>query len=151
MQLPYVNWWRRRLEQKSRGVLDAFILLDADAFKEVNDTMGHYMGDQVLKGLASTLSSVFRATDIIGRFGGDEFCIYMKNVPSLGFVENKCRQLVNAARQTVGEVTVTICVGATLINDKRSYDEVFQAADAALYQAKDMGTGQVVVVQSENS
>lgn len=140
-----------RLEQKSRGVLDAFILLDADAFKEVNDTMGHYMGDQVLKGLASTLSSVFRATDIIGRFGGDEFCIYMKNVPSLGFVENKCRQLVNAARRTVGEVTVTICVGATLINDKRSYDEVFQAADAALYQAKDMGTGQVVVVQSENS
>jgi len=75
----------------------------------------------------------------------------MKNVPSLGFVENKCRLLVNAARQTVGEVTVTICVGATLINDKRSYDEVFQAADAALYQAKDMGTGQVVVVQSENS
>jgi len=136
-----------RLNQKSRGVLDAFILLDADTFKQVNDTFGHFMGDQVLKGLANTLTSVFRATDIIGRFGGDEFCIYMKNVPSLEFLENKCRQLVNATRSSVGDLTITISVGATLVKDKRSYEEIFQSADTALYEAKNKGPGQVVIVQ----
>ncbi|NLW17163.1 MAG: diguanylate cyclase [Firmicutes bacterium] len=135
-----------RLSQKSRGILDAFIILDADNFKKVNDTLGHYAGDQVLKGIANTLSSIFRATDIIGRFGGDEFCIYMKNVPSPEFLHNKCRQLVNATRRIVGDVIVSTCAGAVLVRDKRSYEEVFQAADSALYQAKAEGPGQVVVL-----
>jgi len=135
-----------RLEQKGPKTHDAFLLLDADSFKQVNDNLGHYTGDQVLKELATVIKRTFRATDIIGRHGGDEFCVYMKNIPSVEFVHNKCRQLINSATRTIEGVTFSICVGAVIIMRKQSYDEIFQAADAALYQAKNLGHGEAVVV-----
>lgn len=135
-----------RLEQKNPNTLDAFLLLDADSFKEINDKLGHYTGDQVLKNLAKTLSHIFRATDIIGRHGGDEFCIYMEKVPSREFVENKCHQLINSVRCTVEGIALSVCVGATLVTDKLSYEEIFRTADDALYLAKGRGTAQAVVV-----
>lgn len=139
-----------RLEQKTPGTLDAFLLLDADSFKEVNDKLGHYAGDQVLKTLAKTIGHNFCATDIIGRHGGDEFCVYMVKVPSRDFVENKCLQLIHATRYTVEGIAISVCVGATMITGRPSYEEIFQVADDALYQAKDKGSAQAVVVYNRN-
>lgn len=136
------------IQHKNPGSRDAFLLLDADSFKKINDNLGHYTGDQVLKNLAQVLRRTFRADDIIARHGGDEFCVYMKNVPSVEFVHNKCRQLINASRCNVEGIDVSVCVGAAMVTDKLPYDKIFQIADAGLYQAKAKGPGQAVVVDN---
>lgn len=132
------------LSEKSTSTRDVLILIDANHFKDVNDTLGHYEGDQALKRLANLFKNTFREGDIVGRLGGDEFLAYVKNIPSLDFVENKCQQLVDTVRLTIAGIEVSICVGATIV-EQSSYDQIFRAADAALYRAKAKGPAQVVV------
>ena len=72
--------------------MDAFVLIDSDDFKDINDTHGHLVGDQALKQIAR-VKQTFRKTDIIGRIGGDEFCLYLQDFPSIDYVKDKCQQL----------------------------------------------------------
>lgn len=83
------------VENKKGNRMDALILIDCDKFKRVNDTYGHLTGNQVLEHIASSLKRVFRNSDIIGRIGGDEFCVFLKNVPSTDLVLKKCHLLIN--------------------------------------------------------
>ena len=71
------------------GEQDAFILIDCDDFKEINDSYGHLTGNTVLKKLAEVLKAAFRKADIIGRIGGDEFSVYMMKIPSVDFVKQR--------------------------------------------------------------
>ena len=71
----------------------ALIMIDVDHFKSINDTCGHACGDEVLSYLARRLSAFFRRGDVIGRFGGDEFCVFMMGVPSATLVAEKCAAL----------------------------------------------------------
>lgn len=137
----------KHMETRNQGSIDAFLLLDADSFKAINDNLGHYTGDQVLKSIASSLSSVFRSTDIIGRHGGDEFCVYVKGIPSADFILDRSKQLIAATSGTLEDIPVSVCVGIALVTNKLPYAEVFQAADAALYRAKAKGRGQVVIAE----
>lgn len=60
--------------------MSAFIIIDLDNFKKINDSLGHLQGDEVLKQVANILKENFRKTDIIARLGGDEFIVFMKNI-----------------------------------------------------------------------
>ncbi|MEG6521837.1 transporter substrate-binding domain-containing diguanylate cyclase [Desulfotomaculum sp. 1211_IL3151] len=134
-----------RIAQRCHGTMDAFLLVDLDLFKNVNDRLGHHTGDRVLQDLARDLKRIFRNTDIIGRLGGDEFCIYMKDIPSGEFVQRKCQQLSKFVHKTIDGVTISVSIGIVLVNETKPYEKVFQVADAALYQAKRNGRGQYVV------
>ena len=112
----------------------ALILFDLDNFKEINDKYGHLIGDQVLKSTADELKKIFRRTDIIGRFGGDEFFVLMKNIPDEAVLLSKLKQLLSN-KQMPYHTTKSIGV-ALYPNHAANFSELFRKADAALYQAK---------------
>lgn len=121
----------------------AFLILDLDDFKQINDTAGHLVGDAVLRRVGNMLQEAFRATDIIGRFGGDEFVVLAKGMTSYESVERKCRGIHERMAGLLadrGKTDVTCSIGAVLINEQSAdYDSVFRQADAALYEAKQEG------------
>ena len=124
--------------------LSALLVLDMDNFKRINDTYGHLYGDAVLTQVGTTLKRMFREGDIIGRVGGDEFVVYMQNIPSVELLHRRCQLLLEAFRGIMAEnapdLNVSCSVGAALFpNHGETYASLFQHADEALYHAKNAG------------
>ena len=130
-------------------------ILDIDDFKRINDQLGHFVGDQILRHVGAVLSESFRATDLVGRFGGDEFVVLLKGITKPGILEKKFRNIQEQLSHiTVGKKTikVTCSMGITMAAGKdMEFDTVFQAADAALYQAKSQGKNTVVINRCGNN
>lgn len=118
-------------------------LIDVDNFKCINDTFGHTVGDTVLLDLAQIIRSQFALNDIVGRIGGDEFLVFMKNA-TMDEAAEKAKQLCQEARkQLIGDdavVSVTLSVGLAVYGaDGEDYDIMFEKADRAMYRAKRNG------------
>lgn len=131
-----------KLETKRENSKSVLIIMDIDRFKDVNDKYGHYSGDQVLIETAGLLKSVFREEDIIGRLGGDEFIVFMEEVKSIDFIEERCRSLLEKMKGIVlgGEKNkITLSIGAVWTQEKKEYNELYKKADAALYIVKKRG------------
>lgn len=124
-----------------------FFILDIDHFKHVNDTYGHEQGDQVIKAMAKMLQNSFRATDVVMRFGGDEFCVYSPDMVDVDFVEQKLKEMLASARMVPQNKEenefCTISIGC-IINDGwyPDFKTIFAAADKLLYKAKENGRDQ---------
>jgi diguanylate cyclase (GGDEF)-like protein len=138
------------LAKRQAGTVDAFILLDVDFFKEINDNYGHYTGDQVLQNLSETIRKTFRKTDVAGRFGGDEFCIYMQNIPSEKFVKSRCRQLNEEISSSVDGMNISLSIGISIVDGKKTFDDIYKEADHALYEAKRNGKNQFAVYEDKS-
>ena len=133
-------------ETQETGVL---MLLDLDRFKSVNDRLGHQMGDKVLKDVAADLAKMFRNTDVISRLGGDEFIIYMKAVPEEDWVRKRTEEVVRTVRRWVTDGTTNIQVSASVgvvstNGMERVYEEMYRAADIAMYFSKGQGGNQAI-------
>ena len=126
-------------------------VLDIDDFKAVNDNSGHMEGDALLRKVGSVLRSSFRESDVIGRVGGDEFVLLLKEV-DMDVVLRK----LNQVRAQISATTVpglghapTLSVGVyATCSDDRTYRDVFTRANEALYQAKRAGKNRVQVYGS---
>lgn len=121
-----------------------FFLFDIDNFKKINDTLGHAFGDEVLRSLGLQLRNEFRVTDIIGRTGGDEFILFLKDLNSDEFLAKEAKRLENLFRQfKAGEYvkySATASIGATVFpRDAKDYQGLYKSADKALYEAKRRG------------
>ena len=117
----------------------ACFFLDMDHFKKVNDTFGHQVGDQLLKDFSHELKNRFRESDIVSRFGGDEFFILMKNVSDKQNVAKKAEEIMNIL-SSIQNYDVTISIGIAMSpTDGKTYDELQKCADIALYLAKEGG------------
>src|SRR5699024_384107 len=99
------------LNEKDEARMDAMILIDLDDFKLVNDRHGHLKGDAVLRNVAMVLNVTFETASIIGRYGGDEFIVYLKDVSSCGVVRDLSYQLIHNFRNTLGNMKVTPSIG----------------------------------------
>ena len=126
------------LKTDEHGVM---MLLDLDRFKSVNDRLGHQMGDKVLVEVAADLKKMFRNSDVLSRLGGDEFVVYMKSVPEKDWALQRAAQVVREVRRWVGNGTTNIQVTASVgivMTDMiaRNYDDLYRAADIAMYTAK---------------
>ena len=135
------------LEGRSGTALAALLMLDLDNFKSVNDTHGHLYGDAVLTQVGTTLRSLFRSHDVIGRIGGDEFMIFLKDVPSREMVAERCELLVNTFRNQLHslmpDLPVSVSIGCALVpTHGTAYTDLFRRADEALYNAKRKGKSQ---------
>lgn len=121
----------------------AFVMLDLDHFKGINDTYGHQTGDKVLRHLVKALQEVTRSTDMLGRLGGDEFCIYLPEIPDEAFLDGFCIRLNKAARHMLTPSRVgcqgTISVGGVMIHPHEDFQSVYSRVDQALYEAKARG------------
>ena len=133
------------------GHLCAVIVLDLDSFKQVNDELGHIEGDRVLTHVAETVRSLFRGDDIVGRIGGDEFLILMKDVPSAGIVINKCATIVSSVSNLIDKSKCPhfgVSAGAVVTaTGNPDYDEIVDRADQEMYCVKNTGGNNYRVVE----
>lgn len=131
------------LKNKKFGLNAALFMIDIDGFKNVNDTRGHLPGDRLLYKTGKVLKSSFRTTDILGRFGGDEFIVLMVDFSGTAVVENKSKAIRKAFEIYCSEdedFRITCSIGAVIFDDEiPSFDELLTAADALLYKAKEAG------------
>ena len=116
-------------------------VLDVDRFKSINDTYGHDVGDSVIVQLGHYLSDKFNNGEIVGRFGGDEFIVFIKNTGDISFACNKANEVINDISNVVElpnkEEKLSISVGiASYHGEEKNYSELFKKADVALYNAK---------------
>lgn len=122
----------------------AFLFLDLDDFKDINDHFGHHIGDQFLNVIAHRLKFIARDIDFIARLGGDEFCIIIENIiddSDVTEVANRCLQKINqplllSQHQIITSVSIGIAV---FPRDGINESELIKAADTALYSAKQAG------------
>ena len=118
------------------------LLLDIDDFKRINDTYGHAEGDQVIKHLSNALMKTFRRKDILGRFGGDEFMIFLKNVTNQNVINRRIEEFrAEFKKESQYECTCSIGI-ATVSKENFSYEESLKKADIALYRSKNNGKNQ---------
>ena len=143
-----------RLRRQSQPL--SLIMLDVDHFKLFNDTYGHQIGDDCLIRVAHTLQSQLqRATDMLVRFGGEEFMLILPDTDNKGAIQvaENARRAVEALgirhEYSTPRNSVTVSVGyATMVpNARNRADQLIQAADAALYQAKQRGRNQICAGQ----
>lgn len=131
----------------------ACLLIDNDHFKSVNDTYGHDVGDEVLRKVAATLQSLHRKTDLVCRFGGEEFCVLLPGC-DLHDGKEKAEQIRESIEQlrfdSPAELVVTASIGVSDLSfGAREPQELINQADKCLYVAKRQGRNQVVLFQPE--
>ena len=135
-----------RAQAARSGAPVSVLLLDVDAFKEVNDEHGHGRGDAVLKDLASVVRSSTRSFELIHRLGGDELLVLLpgRSAPAAADLAERLRRDVLAARP--GGLPVTVSVGVSTAHGANvEFQRLFDAADRALYEAKQGGRNRVAV------
>jgi diguanylate cyclase (GGDEF)-like protein len=124
-------------------------MLDLDHFKKINDTYGHDIGDETLKIVARTIKDCLRSVDGFGRFGGEEFVVFLPEteIEAAGKVGDRIRQAIATMSVQIEQATlqVTISVGvATMTEQDQALYHILKRADRALFQAKHQGRNQVV-------
>ncbi|MHB1286093.1 MAG: EAL domain-containing protein [Leptospirales bacterium] len=123
----------------------AVVMLDLDGFKEVNDSLGHSAGDELLRGVSSRLTGLLRETDVLARFGGDEFVIIQEGIENLQkgihpFVSKISGAFEKPFKINVQDVSVSASIGVALFpQDGRNEEQLLNSADQALYEAKKSG------------
>jgi len=130
------------------SVPNVLVVMDIDRFKQINDTQGHAGGDKVLQTFAALLLKNMRKTDILARWGGEEFIALLPNTPL-----HDANELVNCWREyfeseKVQQLTVSMSAGIALCNQSETLKPIFERADKALYEAKRNGRNRVVVSHS---
>jgi diguanylate cyclase (GGDEF)-like protein/PAS domain S-box-containing protein len=119
----------------------ALLFIDLDRFKRVNDSLGHEIGDQLLKSVAKRMQSSVRGTDTISRVGGDEFIVLLSQIPSPDVPAKTAEKLVNVLSEPYKieehDVVVTASVGVSIYpDDGKDAESLMRKADASMYSAK---------------
>jgi diguanylate cyclase (GGDEF)-like protein len=128
----------------------AVLFLDLDRFKVVNDSMGHAVGDELLRTVASRLEGVLRRDDVVARLGGDEFTVLLpacRDLEQVGIIGARLREAISAPMLIGGrELVISASIGVSVAtHGDETADELMRWADAAMYRAKDRGRDRVVM------
>lgn len=124
----------------------AMLVIDIDDFKAINDDYGHRVGDAVIAALGTELNHIFRATDIKGRIGGDEFMILMKDIEGIDLILSKAESIGQIFKHREFDenkgITASASIGIAIYDqDGSTYEELYEAADRALYNCKSFQKG----------
>jgi diguanylate cyclase (GGDEF)-like protein len=149
----FLGLLEERFSAPARGEV-ALITIDLDRFKDINDTLGHPVGDVVLKEAADRIRSALRPGDEVSRVGGDEFLVMLTGPRALDMATVSRGILSKFADPFAIELTRSVCgasIGCALARHESSMDALLRNADLALYEAKKRGRGQIVEYSSELS
>lgn len=146
-KLSFENFTKNAISKSAEdGTQSALILLDLDNFKGVNDTLGHTYGDKVLSNVGDILRSVFTDEDLLGRLGGDEFCVFTKisDEGSDIYIRDICRKICKAFEHNYtgdrNDYKISASIGAAMFpDDGKDFAELYRKADTALYCSKHTG------------
>lgn len=142
--------------QKALGAMNenfAFMFVDLDNFKQVNDNLGHQMGDAVLKRVASVLQSEVRDTDLVGRFGGDEFAILFCNIRKPDQIKRAGERILNSIEQIADDLGIPYKVTASIgiafsLGQGRTFDDLVAISDDLSYQSKRGGKNRMTIEEN---
>jgi len=130
----------------------AFLFLDLDRFKTINDTLGHNVGDQLLCKISQRLLSAVRESDMVGRLGGDEFAIMLTSIDSVKAIEQLAGKIIRTIAKPLSidkhELFITSSIGISLYpHDSTSLENLIKQADIAMYSAKNRGRNRYQLYQ----
>lgn len=148
---------RRALEYKIKRLLErgdlkksALCLLDIDNFKCFNDQYGHSFGDKVLINISNQLERIILEGDLVGRVGGDEFVLFLKNIASEQSVQIRMQEICRVFMEEYQCKHISSSIGVALYpTHGMDYQTLFSRSDKALYQAKNAGKNQCVIFKEE--
>ena len=134
----------QRARRYKKGL--AFVMMDLDHFKNVNDTYGHLQGDQVLAELAKIILAAKRQEDVAARYGGEEFALILHETSAEGALTlaERIRASVEAATFP-GNLKLTVSIGVAATDDEARFTNLMEKADEALYEAKEGGRNRVMM------
>nr|WP_321267869.1 bacteriohemerythrin [uncultured Sulfurimonas sp.] len=143
---------QKELERSTRYKSDlSFLMLDIDHFKNINDTYGHAVGDEVLKHFASICLNMVRNIDIVARVGGEEFIVMLPETASKGafiFAERFRKEIFDSTVIIEDDkINYTVSIGISMLNDDQSVNTILQRADKALYKAKESGRNRSIIYE----
>ncbi len=149
------NFIKNALTNSVKDELSALLIIDVDNFKNINDKLGHLSGDIVLTSLADKLKMLFRSNDIIGRVGGDEFFVFMKNITLSEIAVNKAKEINKAFRNTYKEKDVSCSISASIgiaffPEYGADFESLYKNADIALYITKEKGKDSYTIYQGQS-
>ncbi len=137
----------------------SMLIIDIDKFKNINDTLGHLVGDKVIEHLADIMTSLTRAGDVVVRFGGEEFVILLPNTDEKGayefgvklkeFVHNTELKYDVHSEKTL-QYTISIGVACSAHDESISINKLIHRADVALYEAKESGRNRVIIYKDKS-
>ncbi|MFM2280237.1 MAG: hypothetical protein RLZZ444_2468 [Pseudomonadota bacterium] len=150
-----VHTWFQRANSNGATSPSAFLLIDVDHFKKVNDTHGHITGDEALQLVAGIIRSTVRKTDLVGRMGGEEFAIFLPDTDREA-APKKAEEIRLAIQRTELQPTygssrlrLTVSIGCVTCQSANLFEDVYRTADSLLYKAKTGGRNQVVTSDGE--
>ncbi|MBO4375272.1 MAG: diguanylate cyclase [Lachnospiraceae bacterium] len=131
------------IKNSNKESCHAMLMVDTDNFKSVNDNLGHPFGDEVIRFVAGSIKDTFRESDFVGRMGGDEFMVLMKDTTPVITME-RAAELNRKIKRTFNERDISVGISASIgiaffPEHGKDYDELYKAADGALYEAKEAG------------
>lgn len=143
------------LNSYPNGARCALIIIDLDNFKQVNDSYGHLFGDKVLLKAADAIKKSFRNRDLVARIGGDEFMVLMKDITNQEIIKERCTEILSSFHSLLSDeqiqCEISCSIGIAISPDHAtSYDQLFEFADEAMYQAKKQGKQNYAVYQPMN-
>jgi diguanylate cyclase (GGDEF)-like protein len=152
--LPNRNLLYERLQQSiecatSNGQIVALLFLDLDGFKQINDSLGHGIGDLLLQAVANRLTGCLRTSDTVARLGGDEFVVLLPAIADMGDVAKVAEKISKTLSQAFAisgqTLFVTASIGISLFpNHANGLETLIQKADEAMYEAKNTGKNRFV-------
>lgn len=132
-------------DQKVHGHQGWFLFLDVDWFKQINDNLGHIVGDETLKKFAMFLKEQFEAYGVVGRVGGDEFAVMIEKEMSQEELEKELEKFLQSIAGILTEVTVSCSIGVYRFKFPKTIKELMTRTDEVLYEAKANGRGCFVI------
>lgn len=145
-KVSFEKHYEERMKQLVPQTFQALYIMDIDHFKEINDTYGHERGDEILLEVVRLISAGCSSKMLFGRFGGDEFLLYVEDIKNVNYASAIASELMeNAHGVMVDKACLSFSIGVYIMKEQTGFKEAFSKVDEALYEAKHRGRDQYVI------